>query len=92
MRVVMWIRQYVFVPVFLMLCACSTTGEEYADVMEQKIAQVQLEDKEPITTLAFVETKKTKELDIRIVREETAPQDIETAAGDGQAVSTEEVN
>lgn len=87
MKTVKWIRQYVFVCGALFLCACSTTSAEYANVMDRKIAQVQLETKEPITTLAFVQTKKLEEPQIQIVKEEQAsPQDIETAAGGDDAV------
>lgn len=62
------------------LSACASShSDEYARVMESKIQQVRAQDREPITTLAFVEPRRDNaDVHLDAVR---ALQEVEAAAG-----------
>lgn len=66
----------------MMLSACAGDAQ-HTDAIDLKIAQLQLEAKEPITRLAFVPGASADEPDIRIQNAPViSPQSIETAAGE----------
>lgn len=76
------LQRFALILPVLSVCACATDSEKYASVMERKIEQVRTESKDPITTLAFVQTKKSEDPAVLITQDQAALQDIESAAGD----------
>jgi hypothetical protein len=87
MKNIKLLQRFALILPILSVCACATDGEKYAGVMERKIEQVRTETKEPITTLAFVQTKKSEDPAVLITQDQAALQDIESAADEESGVA-----